>query len=61
MSDVTKPADKAKTQYPELTIETVDGAWILRQKGAPAKAFYRWESLVRVIEERITSKWDGAK
>lgn len=45
--------------YPTVTIESVDGAWILREKGKDAKAFCIWHQLVSELEQRITT--NGAK
>ena len=49
-------SDKNKLALPTVTIETVDGAWILREKGKEAKAIFRWDALIRELEERITTK-----
>lgn len=49
-------SDKTKSALPTVTIETVDGAWIMREKGKEAKAFFRWDVLISELEQRITTK-----
>jgi hypothetical protein len=44
--------------YHVLTIEAARTGWIVKESGRPAEVFVRWDTLVRYIESRLTTKED---
>lgn len=45
----------SKTQYNTVSIEAAESGWIVKERGQPTKLFYRWESLVKYLEGRLTT------
>lgn len=43
-------------QYKTLTVEAATTGWIVREVGKPAEIFTRWDSLVRKLEQELTTK-----
>ena len=43
-------------EYTKITIESCDGGWIVKEKDKPTKLFVRWEALIHLLEDRLTSK-----
>lgn len=47
---------KEKTVYKTATVEAALGGWIVRIGNSPAQVFVRWERVVQILEENLTSK-----
>lgn len=45
-----------KNHYPTVTIEAARTGWIVKEQGCPAEVFVRWESVVKYLESRLTTK-----
>lgn len=43
-------------QYKTLIVEAATTGWIVREVGKPAEIFTRWDSLVRKLEQELTTK-----
>jgi hypothetical protein len=48
--------DKHKIEYSTITIEAARTGWIVKERGKPAEVFVRWESMVKYIETRLSTK-----
>ena len=45
-----------KVKYNKVIVEAGKNGWFVKQTGKPCEIFVRWESLIKRLEEELTSK-----
>ena len=50
---------KETTVYKSATVKAARGGWIILVERSPAQVCVRWEKVVQILEENLTSKGDA--
>lgn len=45
-----------KVKYNKVIVEAGKNGWFVKQTGKPCEIFVRWESLIKRLEEELTTK-----